>query len=277
MPPSCADSSRLALTGLRGAPEAADEASRPRARVRSGPGMLVEKAARRAPRSAGRRRGCAAGRTATAPRAAHPGARARLARGTRHRPCPERWRCSATCRRTTTRGWSGSGARSRPIRCWRRSRRACTCRWPSGTIRLAELARPPSNTTRRVPRHFGDGGAELPPARSCSCWPGTSHHRAGRPAITSGPVCCASWTGSTTPRRRSSPSWARRCGRARWVPRSPAMRAGIPARIATSLFRWSTDPAAQERYTADPGSDSDDKLQLLAVIGAQSMRTSPPT
>ena len=42
-------------------------------------------------------------------------------------------------------------------------------------------------------------------------------------------------------------------------------------------FRWSTDPAARERYTADPGSDSDDKLQLLAVIGAQSMRTSPPT
>lgn len=30
-------------------------------------------------------------------------------------------------------------------------------------------------------------------------------------------------------------------------------------------------------YTADPGSDSYDKLQLLAVIGAQPMRTSPPT
>jgi MmyB-like transcription regulator ligand binding domain len=30
-------------------------------------------------------------------------------------------------------------------------------------------------------------------------------------------------------------------------------------------------------YTADPGSDSHEKLQLLAVIGAQSMRTSPPT
>ena len=40
------------------------------------------------------------------------------------------------------------------------------------------------------------------------------------------------------------------------------------------------DPDQSHRllvYTADPGSESYEKLQLLAVIGAQSMRPSPPT
>ena len=41
---------------------------------------------------------------------------------------------------------------------------------------------------------------------------------AGWPATTSAPGCCGSSTGSPTPLPRSSPSWARRCGRLRSAP-----------------------------------------------------------
>ena len=97
-----------------------------------------------------------------------------------------------------------------------------------GAAPLARRARPPVPARRAAPAGPGCGQRAHQP----------------RPAARSS-------TGSPTPRRRSSPSSARRCARPRSGSPSPATRPATPGPARSRGYRWFTDPATRQLYAPE--------------------------